>query len=107
MPRTLGGIYKFHCGGDKCFRFEVYAGEDEAPPCPECGNPGKRLVEDGGRTAGFRQIQYSRALGVDPSQIAEAKAKFPHHEFAPDGRMIFENAQQLDRAKKDLGFEHF
>lgn len=105
MPRTLGGIYKFHCGGDSCRRFEVYAGENEVPPCPECGKPGHRIIEDGGRNAGF--IQYSRSLGVAPSQIAEAKKMFPHHEFLPDGRMVFQSAKELDRVKKDLGFEHY
>jgi hypothetical protein len=107
MAKTLGGIYRFKCDTEACSSFERYAQEGETPPCPECGKASARLDLEPKSTAGFRQIQYSRSLGVNPDQIAEAKRKFPHHEFAPDGRMIFENAKQLDRVKKDLGFEHY
>lgn len=107
MPRTLGGIYRFKCETETCQSFQLYAQEGETPPCPQCGEASSKLDLEPKSTAGFRQIQYSRSLGVNPDQIPEAKRLFPHHEFTADGRMIFENAQQLDRAKKDLGFEHF
>lgn len=47
---------------------------------------------------------FSDALGVHPSQINEAKQKFPHHEFTPDGRMILRSHTQRNRAMKDLGY---
>jgi hypothetical protein len=46
----------------------------------------------------------SNALGVAPNQIAEMQKKFPHHRFAPDGRMIFRSHQERNRVLKDLGF---
>jgi hypothetical protein len=51
--------------------------------------------------------QYSEAAGVHPSQIPEAKTKFPHHEFHPDGRMIFHNQHHKSRCLKDLGFTEY
>lgn len=108
MAKQGGGIYSFSC--EKCEdRFSQFCWDSDVDKqhCPTCDTVGKRVDDEPKSTAGFRQVQYSRALGVPVEQIEEAKRMFPHHEFAPDGRMIFENAQQLDRVKKDLGFEHF
>lgn len=52
----------------------------------------------------FFRPHLSEALGVQPGQIAEAKAKFPHHNFTPDGRMILNSPAEKKRALKDLGF---
>lgn len=52
----------------------------------------------------YRQPIYSEALGVNPSQIADAQKRFPHHEFAPDGRMILRSHAQRGRVLKELGY---
>lgn len=46
---------------------------------------------------------YSDALGVHPSQIAEAKSRFPGHDFSPDGRMRIKNASHRRKVMKELG----
>jgi hypothetical protein len=52
---------------------------------------------------GYDSPLLSDALGVHPSQIAEAKRRFPHHNFAPDGRMILGSHYERKRVLKDLG----
>lgn len=46
---------------------------------------------------------YSEAAGVHPDQIAEARARFPHHEFTPDGRMIFRSRAHQKQCLRDIG----
>lgn len=46
----------------------------------------------------------SEAAGIHPDQIAEVKARFPHHEFHPDGRMIFRSRAHQKRCLRDIGF---
>jgi hypothetical protein len=53
---------------------------------------------------GYATPLLSDAMAVDPSQIAEAQRQFPHHRFAPDGRMIFGSHQERSRVLKDLGY---
>lgn len=77
--------------------------------CPACGNiECKRDFVESMKPhtdKGFSSPALSRAMGVMPEQIAEAQANFPHHKFAPDGRMVFESAKEYDQARKDLGME--
>lgn len=47
---------------------------------------------------------FSNALGIHPNQIPEATRRFPHHEYAPDGRMILRSHAQRKRVMKELGF---
>jgi hypothetical protein len=61
-------------------------------PCSERHDPGY-----------FAPI-LSNALGVAPNQVAEMQKRFPHHRFAPDGRMIFRSHQERNRVLKDLGY---
>lgn len=49
----------------------------------------------------------SEAMGVNPDQIAEAKKLFPHHNFRPDGAMVFKNYQERKRVIKDLGYRDY
>ena len=80
-------------------------------PCPTCGGNSPRdwEAEARGHVSAPAECpeQFSDAAGVHPSQIAEAKAKFPHHRFLPDGRMIFKGQREKDRVLRDIGFvEH-
>lgn len=47
---------------------------------------------------------YSNALGINPIQIPEAMKRFPHHEYTPDGRMVFRSHAQRNRVLKELGW---
>jgi putative FmdB family regulatory protein len=72
--------------------------------CPECGKEMKRDWSTAVTVQGeWVNPQYSEAAGVMPEQIAECKARFPHHEFTPDGRMIFRSRQHKTRCLKDIG----
>jgi hypothetical protein len=53
----------------------------------------------------FTHPVYSEALGVHPSQISEAKRRFPDHEFLPDGRMVIRSTAQRNRVFRDLGWD--
>lgn len=101
--RTLGGIYSFTCP-NSCPPFEAYSSGDTAE-CPHCKAQGTRKHTNDNRAYGseFATPYLSRAMGVNPDQVAEAKREFPHHEFAPDGRMVFRSVAQYDRVRKDLG----
>lgn len=89
-------------------RFEVF-GHMANPPttgaCPICQSPGERVWSSpAGRVF---QEQLSEALGVDPSQIAEAIKWYPHHRFHPDGRMILSSPSEKRQVLKDLGYADF
>lgn len=53
---------------------------------------------------GYQTPILSEALGVNPSQINEAKQRFPHHNFTPDGRMILSSHTERRQVLKELGF---
>lgn len=81
---------------------------DHAEGCPVSGCQGhlERDVVAGMRAhadMGYQVPLLSDAAGVHPDQIADAKRAFPHHEFAPDGRMIFRSHSQRERVLRDLG----
>lgn len=78
-------------------------------PCPHCSTLSPRDISEEARTGNFGESeeQYSEAAGVHPSQIAEARAKFPSHRFLPDGRMIFKGQREKERVLKDLGFVEY
>lgn len=83
-------------------------GRDEVVACPKCTGVMLRDAVASMKPhsdAGFHKPLLSRALGILPSQIPEAQQRFPHHKFAPDGRMIIESAAEYDRVQKDLGLE--
>lgn len=76
--------------------------EGEAPgPCPHCGADVRTSPHE---TKYGNSEYYSEALGVAPNQIAEARAQFPHHEFAPDGRMRVRSPQHRKQIMRDIGY---
>lgn len=100
-------LYSFVCGcGHTEDFFRPMAKSGDPCPCPKCGLPMNRdvVAEHGTSKNAEAGEYYSDALGVHPSQIAEAKRQFPHHEFLPDGRMIIRNYQHRQRVMKDLGY---
>lgn len=78
----------------------------EPAPCPVCHSPGTRDIagEHVNAQNDFEHPVYSEALGVHPSQIAESRSRFPHHDFTPDGRLIIRSTQERERIRRDLGF---
>jgi hypothetical protein len=52
---------------------------------------------------GFQTPMLSDAAGIHPSQIAEAKRRFPDHEFTPSGQMVFRSLSQRRRHLRDIG----
>lgn len=100
----MGGIFHFKCVNAVCDQspFEAYASVGESIPCPSCLMPAQ-LTQDKTINAEAPEM-YSEAVGVHPSQIAEAQRQFPHHRFTPDGRMIFKGQREKDRVLKDLGY---
>lgn len=101
-----GGIFRFKCA--ECGQFEkfTWASDIDKVVCPVCSNPAPRLREDSrAYGADFSTPYLSRGMGVMPEQIEEARKLHPHHEFAPDGRMIIRSVRDYDRIRKDLGME--
>jgi hypothetical protein len=45
----------------------------------------------------------SRAMGIHPSQIPEAKRRFPQHQYTPTGEMILESPQHRKQCLGELG----
>jgi putative FmdB family regulatory protein len=110
--------YEYVC--DKCGHREdqvrPISARDATEPCPACkrgrcigADPGGTLRRD--VVASMRPHTdleyavpiYSNAAGIHRDQIPEAKRRFPHHEFHPDGRMIFRSHQHRERCLKDIG----
>lgn len=83
-----------------------WVAEGESPkPCPHCGAPVSRTAT--GRGGGASTAYLSDALGVAPNQIAEAKARFPHHEFAPDGRMVIKSPEHRKQVLREIGYADY
>ncbi len=99
----LGSIITVRCSDSKCRGGEHYVRTGDEITCPQCGKPGTRFVE--GAKTGCGSTIYSESLGVAPNQIAEAKRKFPHHNFTPDGRMVIKGPAERRQVIKDLGFD--
>jgi hypothetical protein len=53
---------------------------------------------------GYQQPILSEALAIHPSQIPEARQRFPHHEYTPDGRMVLRSHTQRNQVLRELGF---
>lgn len=75
--------------------------------CPLCKQPATRAItrETPRANNDFTHTVYSEALGVHPSQITDAKRRFPHHNFTADGRMILANSAEVKRVRADLGWD--
>lgn len=104
-------LYSHKCEkcGHAAEEFRPASEYDKLPLCPTCQVPMPRdFIADHGAPRNAEAPEYlSDALGVHPDQIAEARKAFPHHEFAPDGRMIIRNAQHRNRVMKDLGYVEY
>lgn len=104
-----GGIYQFRCKGE-CGRFERFTWDTDVEDthCPVCNGPAEQIKEST-KPPGldFDRPLLLRSIGVAPSQIEEAKRRFPDHEFAPDGRMIIRSYQQHKQVLRDLGFTEY
>lgn len=99
---SRGGIYKFSCGEHPVFERFTWDEEMHNVTCPVCNQPVRRVR---GPVPTRGETYYSDALGVHPSQIAEAKQRFPDHDFTPDGRMVIRGHQHRKKVLKDLGMQ--
>jgi len=101
-------IYVYRClEGHQTDEVRAIANRDRSTTCPTCGKKAGRDRVASMRPhtdTGYNVEQLSDALGIHPDQIPEAKQKFPHHNYAPDGRMIIRSHQERKRVLKDLGF---
>lgn len=103
-----GGIFRFGCPAG-CQVFEKFCWTEDIgkQTCPVCGGPAiHKRADSMAYGADFSTPYLSRGMGVMPEQIAEARQNFPHHEFAPDGRMIIKSVRQLEQVRKDLGMDN-
>lgn len=78
---------------------------ENQPPCPKCGHASER--DYGSMVTQCRPEQESDAMGIHPSQIPEAVARFPHHRYNKRGQMLFKTNAEMQRALKDLGYADF
>ncbi len=104
---TLGGIYTFVCQNGGCGKvFQQYvSGDAAATECPTCETIAHRQEFSEKHAAlDYDKPILSSSLGISPAQIPEAMKKFPHHEYAPDGRMIIRNHYERKKIMKELGF---
>ena len=87
----------------------LIAERDREEHCPREGFCTGRMKRDAVGSmrphtdTGYQKPILSDALAVHASQIDEAKRRFPHHEFAPDGRMVLRSHRERQRVLKDLG----
>lgn len=79
---------------------------DLRPPCPSCGMAmGRDIHSEHVHTdTGYQTPILSSSLGVPPDQIKDAQRRFPHHRFAPDGRMILSSHGERKKVLRELGF---
>lgn len=99
----LGSIITVRCSDKTCLGGEKYVQTGEEITCPKCEKPATRFVE--GAKTGCGTTIYSESLGVTPGQVDEAKRRFPHHNFLPDGRMVLKGPAERRQVIKDLGFD--
>lgn len=52
----------------------------------------------------YAKPMYSDACGCHPADVPEMQRRFPHHEYAADGRMIWRNRAHRERCLRDLGW---
>ena len=102
-------IYCYECEkGHKTETYRKYIPErvEFIVPCPTCGLPAQRSLrlEHGGVAFNAEVPTVSDAVGIDPSQITEAKRRFPDHEYTPDGSMVFHSRQHRLKCLADIGF---
>lgn len=101
-------IYTYRCQCGVAFDEPSSIGARDTPrACPKCGQlAGRDAVASmhPHTDTGYQVEMLSDALGIHPDQIPESKRRFPHHDFAPDGRMRIRSHQEFKRVLKDLGY---
>jgi hypothetical protein len=104
--RLLGTIATYHCSA-QCGQgpFEKYAGVDDAVTCPSC-NQAAHQNRQSDKHAGldYDQPVISHTLGVPIRQLDEARRRFPHHEYTPEGKLVIRNHAERRRVLTDLGY---
>lgn len=77
--------------------------------CPKCGCMCRWIRRGSGELPSNAQSPeyYSDGLGVGAHQIAEAKQRFPHHEFDSSGRMLIKGQRHKDKVMRELGFVEY
>lgn len=104
-------IYQYVC--QRCSsvddEFRQVGKRDEIRPCLNASCLGYRHRDIVASMRPHTELGYqvpilSDALGIHPDQIPEAKKRFPHHEFHPDGRMILSSHSERNKVMKELGY---
>jgi hypothetical protein len=100
-------VYTYTCGeGHSDDVVSTIEKRDTCPVCRYCGKPTQRDVVASMRPhtdRGYDTPIYSDAAGVMPSQVQEARQRFPHHEYTNDGRLVFRSHTQRERILKEIG----
>lgn len=102
--------YSYRCGSEKCgilFDESRSIADRDRPATCKCGASARRAVVESMQAhtdTGYQSEMLSDALGVHPDQIPEAQRRFPHHRFAPDGRMRIGSHGEFKRVLRELGF---
>lgn len=106
-------VYTYYCRQcEESFDEYRQIGDRDTPAtCPNCGEPAYRdflgSMQPARMADQWDKPLLSEAAGVDPSQIAAQKRRFPHHEFTPDGRMVFHNRGHMKRCLSDIGMADY
>lgn len=105
--------YQYECKKCKHVADHVrsISGRDDQLSCPvpNCGADMKRDViasMSGVSSANeeYDQPVVSHSLGVPVHQLNEARSRFPHHEYQPDGKLVIRSHAERRRVLTDLGY---
>lgn len=88
---------------EKCRDKRGHEVSDEGLKCRDCGSIHPSSFQESHTVNAWTDPILSDAAGIHPDQIPEAKAKFPHHNYTEDGRMIFRSKRERKRHLKDIG----
>lgn len=109
-------LYTYRC--DKCglvFEYiECIVKRNDAQVCPGCNGPASRDFEHECQKRSHvneDHPRYSKAMGVNPEQIAEAEKNFPGSEYMKSGPnagdLIIKNRQHKLYEMKRRGLEEY
>jgi putative FmdB family regulatory protein len=97
-------LFDFECSKCKRITEEIHRYPREKSECPECGAESRRIFTVGGRRHGECREIWSKAMGINPNQIAEMKERFPHHEYHPvTGDLKVKGYEHQKQLAKELG----
>ena len=106
-------MYNYKCSkcGMKFESIECVEHRNNAKSCPGCSGPAGRDAETEIQGAGNfdettkEHVRYSRSMGVNPEQVAQAEKNFPGSKYTPDGRLIINSRQHKLQEMKRRGME--